>query len=235
MKNRLFNIIDKRFGFTLAEVLITLGIIGIVASMTIPIIMNNIQNQQFKSQMRKTYSILSEAHQLLKTENSGSFAYSISTCSGDGDNSCFKDALKTKLHFIKECETNNGLGNCFPALANVKYLNGTSANGIFILSQVAGLVLNDGSSIVMRLESPTCTNSGSTPAYPNRCGYILADVNGMKPPNTWGRDIYLFFVYSDVIRPAAVGNVESGIVAADDCGTGDNTGYTCASKYLLGN
>ena len=39
----------KRFGFTLAEVLITLGIIGVVAAMTKPTLMNQTQGAQYKT------------------------------------------------------------------------------------------------------------------------------------------------------------------------------------------
>lgn len=40
--------VGKKFGFTLAEVLITLGIIGIVATMTIPVLISNHQNEKLK-------------------------------------------------------------------------------------------------------------------------------------------------------------------------------------------
>ena len=43
-----------RLAFTLAEVLITLGIIGIVAEMTIPTLMNNVQDQAFKAAWKKS-------------------------------------------------------------------------------------------------------------------------------------------------------------------------------------
>ena len=61
MKNIIVNILNKKIfiknlvksqryaGFTLAEVLITLGIIGVVAAMTIPTLMNNIQDVLFKT------------------------------------------------------------------------------------------------------------------------------------------------------------------------------------------
>ena len=43
-------------GFTLAEVLITLGIIGIVASMTLPSIINDYRDKETVTEVRKTYS-----------------------------------------------------------------------------------------------------------------------------------------------------------------------------------
>ena len=51
----------KRFGFTLAEVLITLGIIGVVAAMTMPTLMNSTQGAQYKAAYKKALSAISQA------------------------------------------------------------------------------------------------------------------------------------------------------------------------------
>ena len=53
----------KRFkkGFTLAEVLITLAIIGVVAALTIPSVISNSQQQEFKTGLRKAVSVLNSA------------------------------------------------------------------------------------------------------------------------------------------------------------------------------
>lgn len=51
----------KRFGFTLAEVLITLGIIGVVAAMTIPTLMNQTGSAEFKTGFKKVVSTLNQA------------------------------------------------------------------------------------------------------------------------------------------------------------------------------
>lgn len=48
-------------GFTLAEVLITLGIIGVVAAMTMPTLINNINNKQNIAALKKAYSLISQA------------------------------------------------------------------------------------------------------------------------------------------------------------------------------
>lgn len=41
--------------FTLAEVLITLGIIGVVAAMTIPVLLVNTTSQKYRSKLKKNY------------------------------------------------------------------------------------------------------------------------------------------------------------------------------------
>ncbi|MDO5437315.1 MAG: type II secretion system protein [bacterium] len=51
----------KRCGFTLAEVLITLAIIGVVAAVSIPSVISNSQQQEFKTGLRKAVSVLNSA------------------------------------------------------------------------------------------------------------------------------------------------------------------------------
>ena len=48
-------------GFTLAEVLITLVIVGVIAAMTIPTLMNNTNKQEYVSRLKKTYSTMAQA------------------------------------------------------------------------------------------------------------------------------------------------------------------------------
>ncbi len=55
-------------GFTLAEVLITLGIIGIVAAMTIPTLISKIQKQQIEAQLKENYSVIAQAMKLSEEE-----------------------------------------------------------------------------------------------------------------------------------------------------------------------
>ena len=51
----------KRNAFTLAEVLITLGIIGVVAAMTMPTLLNSTQGAQYRTAYKKALSVLSQA------------------------------------------------------------------------------------------------------------------------------------------------------------------------------
>ncbi|MBQ8459870.1 type II secretion system protein [bacterium] len=61
-------------GFTLAEVLITLGIIGVVAAMTIPTLMANIRGMQYRSQFKKTVSTLNQAVRMAQAQYDFNFA-----------------------------------------------------------------------------------------------------------------------------------------------------------------
>lgn len=79
----------KRFygskkGFTLAEVLITLGIIGVVAAMTIPTLIQNTNSVKFASQFKKSISTLSQA--ALMAQAQYDIDYSLTTKVSDADN-----------------------------------------------------------------------------------------------------------------------------------------------------
>ena len=71
----------KRFGFTLAEVLITLGIIGVVAAMTIPTLISNTNGAKFRSQFKKTLSTLNQAGLMSQAQYDFDYAGTTTKCS----------------------------------------------------------------------------------------------------------------------------------------------------------
>ena len=76
-------------GFTLAEILITLAIIGIVAALTIPSVMTNVQQRQFETGYRKAINVLNDAIQT-NLANDGTTPYALANATvsldlnGDG-------------------------------------------------------------------------------------------------------------------------------------------------------
>ena len=74
-------------GFTLAEVLITLGIIGVVAAMTLPTIINNYQKQVTVNKLKKFYTVMTQAIKLEEAQN-GSLEYWMTDC--PDKNACFE-------------------------------------------------------------------------------------------------------------------------------------------------
>ena len=65
------SLLSRLAAFTLAEVLITLGIIGVVAAMTLPTLINNAQNKQLEVAFKKSYSALSQIAQRVALEDYG--------------------------------------------------------------------------------------------------------------------------------------------------------------------
>ncbi|MBQ8459253.1 type II secretion system protein [bacterium] len=75
-------------GFTLAEVLITIGIIGVVAALTIPILSANTKSHQFRSQFKKTLSVFNQGVRMNKANYDWDFSDLSDTCYlGDKTNS----------------------------------------------------------------------------------------------------------------------------------------------------
>ena len=60
----------KKLAFTLAEVLITLGIIGVVSAMSIPALINNVRAVKLRSQFNKAYSEVQQAFKLMADNES---------------------------------------------------------------------------------------------------------------------------------------------------------------------
>lgn len=73
-------------GFTLAEVLITLGIIGVVAAMTIPTLIANTKSQQYRSKFKKAISTLSQAARMSQAQYGFDYAGLTKPCDEDATN-----------------------------------------------------------------------------------------------------------------------------------------------------
>ena len=177
----------KKFGFTLAEVLITLGIIGVVAAMTIPTLIANTNNAKFRSQYKKTLSTLNQAAKMSEAK------YDVNFAVVKGQSDCLTDKLDADLTM---CAILNGtLAGATPILNsnNIPGYNNSRKKGG--LSQIVLTAwydpvyqLADGSFVVFKgnLE-PGCTlaSGQSLTDYSftrHHCeGYI--DVNGAKLPN----------------------------------------------------
>ncbi len=85
----------KRFGFTLAEVLITLGIIGVVAAMTMPTLINQTNGAQFRAGFKKELSVLAQAAALNKALDDWDFS-GVGKAKGE-DGSAAGESLTTLL------------------------------------------------------------------------------------------------------------------------------------------
>ncbi len=79
----------RRVAFTLAEVLITLGIIGVVAAMTLPTLIAKYQKKVVATHLKKFYTVMSQAIKLAEAEN-GDIKYWPPECSDDASQ-CFRD------------------------------------------------------------------------------------------------------------------------------------------------
>ena len=165
-------IMTKRFGFTLAEVLITLGIIGVVAAMTMPTLMNSTQGAQYKAAYKKALSAISQGITLNVALDGSSFAEAVQGTAGDtATANTVANILNSRMNVVS---AQKGKAN------NDSY----SINGVTKAETNTALFFNDG--VVFSFpaaDSKSCTNDpdGSGATKKVCTGYI--DVNGQKGPN----------------------------------------------------
>lgn len=185
MKNSLRLFKRNKLGFTLAEVLITLGIIGIVAAMTIPQLISEYQKSQTLTQLKKTYSIINQMLALSVIDNGDITSWNWPAAPDSTNVITFcNQYIFPYLKIQKNCGYegwNWGAGYCHSQ--KVYYLDKTTtvnANG-------ATFVLNDGTLITFF----TTAASAAT---------IWIDLNGDKPPNIVSKDVFYLVVMSGKLR-----------------------------------
>ena len=168
-------------GFTLAEVLITLAIIGVVAALTIPSVIVRTQQQEFKTAAKKAHSVLSQAVQLTEVKDGYTFA----------DGGYFIEALIKNMNVVK-VETLVGYnvpGAAFAGLSTGPnpYVIFYTADGIaYAVSYIdewgAGFVVDvngdQGPSRLLEgeIQQPQCNSSSCDWDNPEWTGITLSDI-----------------------------------------------------------
>ena len=168
----------KRFGFTLAEVLITLGIIGVVAAMTMPTLMNSTQGAQYKTAYKKALSAISQAVTLNVALDEWNFA----DATGSSPYTV-TEMLSSRMNVVRTETTASNIvdakGNAYSVSIGSGSRQGiTSAEAID--SNNTTLFFNDGIMFTYATASAGCTHADG--ATPHDC-YGFIDVNGIKAPN----------------------------------------------------
>jgi len=190
-------------GFTLAEVLITLGIIGVVAALTIPVLVGKYQERATVTAVKKAYNIFTTATMRAVEENGTPDTWDLGTAQGNAQGA--KNVLDILLPYLKTAKVCYGEPGCF---ASGKYKAGAGV----MFSDYDGnagnakAVLADGSSIFINILGPACnfTNHWNRPENTpgkqidteilNQCVWIGVDINGPRKPNEEGRDVFHFLI-----------------------------------------
>ena len=162
----------KRFGFTLAEVLITLGIIGVVAAMTMPTLMNQTNGAQYKTAYKKALSAMSQAVVLNVALDDYNMADTDNTVAGQN----FIDIFKNRMNVVKTADGTLGYTVLTPDASS-----GANANN-FTGAQNYTLFFNDGIAFSFPKAAQKCTMDDTKGTFPVTCKGII-DVNGQKAPN----------------------------------------------------
>lgn len=220
--------------FTLAEVLITLGIIGVVAAMTIPTLMRNYQKHVIYEQFRKNYSVLSAAFASLLDDYGGDFTNAFP------NNNDLLYALASKLEVVKTCTVEEDAQDCFHQSTDIKTIGGAVLGSNWTSTNNASMILKNGVMINLYQNPyrvPSCTSGIAFKNGENMgCQIIGVDVNGGDGPNVFGRDILVLYIYKYGIVPDGVPMTDDYNRLCDPSDTTNgNNGIACSGKmYMAG-
>lgn len=219
----------RRVGFTLAEVLITLGIIGVVASLTIPTLMQNADERANAAALKKTFSTLSSAYKLAEQEDGSPDTWGLI----NGNSPAMIDKIKPYLKVDKDCS--GGGKGCFPTGVTYKSMAAIYGNWGTLDDWVyPKLKLTDGTLIMAGVDDPLCGEVyGTSQGLKTICGAYWVDVNGYKKPNQLGKDYFGFWLTKFGIVPIGVQQETSGYTFANDCKDRDNAyGLGCTAWII---
>lgn len=225
-------------GFTLAEVLITLGVIGVVAAITLPSLKIFTQGKQFQSGFKKTLSVISQAVALNVSLSGYDFSQAYET-----NQSLQTDGKSASVYNIFKKRTK--------MLENLNNDAWQSCSASFGASNNYTIYFNDGAVLTFEKSAASCTKN-------NPC-YGVIDVNGRKNPNktvacdsttsnsgcivSVPTDIFPVKLYDRMIMPATEagmyvlygdGKPKSGIVSNENSSSGSSQGGSSSSSGSSG-
>lgn len=229
---RKFNI-GNRLGFTLAETLITLAIVGVVAAIAIPPLMNNVTQNVFASEQDLALKKITEATNQMRTND-------VLDATAYATNDAFADEFQKYMKVAKRCDSSH-LSECFsPKFKtgsgdNIDVTTLTTGDKMGVAnssSPMVGMVLINGTSVLLSIKDSTKLGVGDTSCdrispFDNQqnttsCLSLVYDVNGSAQPNIIGKDINT--LNATIVSCVTVG----GICVA----TGDTTIYPVGTIKL---
>ena len=208
----------RRVAFTLAEVLITVGIIGIVAAMTIPTLIVNYQKREFASRLSQTFSVLSNAIKMAQVEYGdvatwGYQKYYGTTVDPNDDNSQYIKEYAEK-YFLPYLRVSKNYGTV--KLKDIGYSGFKSKDGKSYYnenSKVYTTEVNNGTIIFFAYNGSTTEIDGVTTHFIS-APIISIDINGKAGPNVIGRDVFQFTLSTNKnkLLPSGAGYKRSSLL-----------------------
>ena len=177
---------SKKIAFTLAEVLITLGIVGVVAAMTLPALIQKQQKMQLLTHAKVVYNILNNAIESAKVEYGTNIEqWELLPAGTNLDKSMFffEKYLQPHLKVIEYCKTSQETPACRHSIGMMDYNGSDFAS--FVPQTNFGTTFVLSNSAIINIQVGNINGSSLDRIR------ILYDVNGIKKPNFMGKDVFI--------------------------------------------
>ena len=233
--------LERKKAFTLAEVLITLGIIGVVAAISIPTLMQNANEKDTVAKVQKAYNVMANAYKLATAEygtidkwgviGEKELGYSArhNEDTPEEDRNKVFSSLDTFLNifseYVKFTEKNDVKTAETTASGDVYYLGGTKVS-----TQLTNYAtFADGTMLrTLYLDRAVVCNAG------RQCANFTIDVNGDKGPNTYGKDLFVFYLTKEGVFPQGRG--DDAVNFSSFCNRNEShakNGHGCAAWVVM--
>ena len=230
--------------FTLAELLITMLIFGILAVILVPNVTQNAEKQLFVTQLKKVQNDVQQALLVMMAQNQGSLTL---FCSGNDPSSCFRGQISKKLENNVKFDYSDTSGNVCktqtsaddkksataqacafiarkpiylnkkPVSLKINATSGNIFNAVYLKNGATVSVIFNRDCDGTGIDDWTLSNVVTDADIRKRiCGYMEIDINAGKIPNTVGKDIHYFWIIDED------GIIPFGEIDTFTCGTVNN-------------
>ncbi len=216
----------KKFGFTLAEVMVALALIGVITSLTIPTFVASNKNRAHAAKLSTTLSAIENAFSSMMAAETAQDIRETRFGRAVNQNER-SEALSRHLKLIGSNDFETYYGNDFtyntitpdgdnPDISDFEYFE--MKNGALI--GYCPYLVND------------------HPLTGGSLGFLTIDVNGTNSPNVWARDVFLFALGLDGGLYPAGGTIFNDLYQSDgieySC-TPENRGVGCTAELIENN
>ena len=210
----------RSVAFTLAEVLITLGIIGIVAALTLPTVIQNYKEKVTVTLVKENYSIFSQALKMVTIDYPDFESLYNPNLDYKQNSKALYDEMSKHIKKIRSCDIKKG---CMSE--SYTNLNGDSIGTWDNFGNIVTGVLSNGTTFwVLGYNDPYHSNK-----YRVQIGF---DINGNKKPNRIGIDFFHLNADSDGNLTAHSSNGKYECCALNGTNTCGFNGYGCSDWII---
>ena len=228
----------KALAFTLAEILIVMGIIGVVSALTIPNLNSSTADKEKVAKVKKIYQNLEEAQERAVATYGPMKTWFVSDTSKKVATNKYADRIMEFMKVSKDCK--QSVSGCFQNKNYKDSDNTDHGGGPNVWPDDRKFNLADGASISLSIE-PVGANAckraddGTKFGESNRCGSLSVDIDGgLKGKNAYGIDFFQFVITTDGIHPAGIENSNGGTNIVNWCFKKGNacTGWVIANDNM---